>query len=499
MTTVEKGIPEPQAVMLVWKDSCFTGIESDSDDVKTVLLDHWLASNGIAADLPYLTHKGNDQSMDNCENYEGTVTSTQGSKDGFYTLDDKIKMFCTDLELAVNNEVYIFNAHLIEIVLNRIPEILSLPVLKLGHCSKPDESSGRLGSTTKENDYSANHQSFLKTSHKMLMGAITLGFGNKLYFSDGVENLPLLILEKPGDQWSNQDHTDSDCVEFNRFPSTDCGRDDFCKDVCVTTNNFEESIVRPSLLPSLIDKVVIVRDFHIVTEQYTNHIEKNEENKLTYLAFCLQHCLLIDDINHFKFAPAKRSSETSDTPDEKYICDIYVEQKLPLHFNYFNGVLEFEIVGNILKADKKLETLKSDVSKSGKILHENLSVNSKETRENYSEPEDLSAHKCVRKFRKKNAAQSLCNWEPVSMVFSGVASDCYHYIQAGNLYSLETDEHQFVPRFANAHLQRAARLCSVRQQIKVAQAVRVTGLVGSAPILNEKPREYSIRNILSEG
>ncbi|KAK3797577.1 hypothetical protein RRG08_054605 [Elysia crispata] len=541
ITTVEKGIWATQTVLLVWNESCLTKIDSCSD-AATLPLSCWLKSLGITADLPdssnWTESFWQDCSCDNFVNYEGQITSIHDAKDGFYTLDKKIRMYCNDLCLTVNSELYIFNAHLIKIgstpylvcceksllrekksfnkentsshmrenfdqakqkktsfgltaifrkchlslremvttvkirdsflalkrsnetvtqamkalffekslwniprrserfldkflqhncncphtsqntMVNRIPEILSLSALKLGLYTEETENDQRIKITKKEYGYSEDYFSFHKICHEILVGKIIAGSRGQIYFSDGKEFLPLLILENPYDQEAQAslafDYTDSTLHHSHT-----------CKNVCVNDKKFGEYLPCPFLDSTLVNKIIL------------------------------------------------------------------------LHADNFTDIIEFEIFGHIIKVKESSENFESDPLNSKESPYDD------ETYEkdfmNLSQYKGFPTSSEI--VKKRNIPQSFykrTHSTSVSVVFSGEASNCFHLINAGNLYILKTTQNLLDSSLSNDHLQKAAQSCSVHQQTKVTEIVRVKRLERTAPDTSKKRPEYSIIDILSE-
>ncbi|GFN80373.1 cst complex subunit ctc1 [Plakobranchus ocellatus] len=95
MTTVEKGFSQARTVLSAWDDSHFSEI-IENNNVITVPLQTWLMTQNITTDLPEFEDDGCDffltDDTDSCVNYEGIITSNEDAKDGFYTLDEKIRI-----------------------------------------------------------------------------------------------------------------------------------------------------------------------------------------------------------------------------------------------------------------------------------------------------------------------------------------------------------------------------------------------------------------------
>ena len=334
---------------------------------------------------------------------------------------------------------------------------------------------------------------------QILVGKIIAGSRGQIYFSDGKEFLPLLILENPYDQEAQAslafDYTDSTLHHSHT-----------CKNVCVNDKKFGEYLPCPFLDSTLVNKIILVRRFIIVTEQYQKHSDIRTEDKRIYLAFCLQNCVLFDEqgcslettrplSNHF--ASTKNSSISCDRHEDSNIYHIFVEKKLQLHADNFTDIIEFEIFGHIIKVKESSENFESDPLNSKESPYDD------ETYEkdfmNLSQYKGFPTSSEI--VKKRNIPQSFykrTHSTSVSVVFSGEASNCFHLINAGNLYILKTTQNLLDSSLSNDHLQKAAQSCSVHQQTKVTEIVRVKRLERTAPDTSKKRPEYSIIDILSE-
>ena len=353
----------------------------------------------------------------------------------------------------------------------------------------------------------------------MLAGTITAGKKGQLYFCDGTEALPLLILENPENSPSSREKSQCSTVE-NVYPSCSKLKDipaaayapHFCSEVCVNGMKFGENLPCSQFDVNIVNKVLFVREFHIVTEKHWAHHDERSERILVYLAFCLQNCLLVDEVNPLRnetvsqrdyCASTRKKSKLSSGHEKRSTCHIFVENKLQLRASNFTDSdnLEFEIVGHILEEDDVAKSHQPYILNARKFSHGNLmKANAERERDlnNSSQHVFSKFLKIPLESKMTHCSNSLPHSAPASVIFSGIASNWYHFTHVGSLYILETAQDKLVPTFSNDHLRKAAQHCSVRSQIQAPEDVRLRRLVSSVPRMKNNPPVYSVRDILSE-
>ncbi|RUS81452.1 hypothetical protein EGW08_010792, partial [Elysia chlorotica] len=380
---------------------------------------------------------------------------------------------------------------------NRIPEIVPLSVLKLGPYSDRNEPVPTMDVSNRRAGFSSTYQSFHQISNKILVGKMVSGPRGQIYFSDGSEFLPLLLLNNPGIQVNGQEAPVSFAPNCTGFHT--------CTGACVNGKRLGEYLPCSCMDSMLINKVILVSCFTIVAEQHQNSCDQIKEDKMIYLTFCLQSCVMIQEhdcllkaalpLSHYPLSNFPVSTKRR----AKHIYHVSIEKKMQLYAKHLTDILEFEVVGHIVIV-KSCENLPSDPSISkelpGEIKNgafENYFMDSSECHSSPSSSKDG---------KKTVVPQSLCKRTypaPVSVIFSGAASNCYNFLHAGNCYILETSEDLLVPNLSNEHLQRAAQYCCVGQQTKITESVKVRRFEATAPKTIENLPKYSITDILSEG